>query len=186
MSHIDVDELHPAPVNVFRLWHIFMERVNPMVKVIHAPSMQPYLQEAANSGRNIPNNVVALIFSIYTVSVVALEDEECQTILGWTKKYAFHKFSTGVRAALHKLGFLVNYDLVTLQALVLYTVCLLNPQIFLFLHHVHHANTRSIDCTSGPLRQARLLGPMRHGLTISPQDGSPPRWRDHGLVTLRN
>ncbi|KAJ2901661.1 hypothetical protein MKZ38_001574 [Zalerion maritima] len=121
---VDLDGLHPDPVNVFRLWHTFLERVNPLTKVIHVPTMQPYFQEAASPTRNIPRNIEALLFATYAIAVVSLEEEECVSILGYTRKQAYRRFSTGVRCALHKLGFLVNYDLVTVQALVLWQTSL--------------------------------------------------------------
>ncbi|KAK4071558.1 transcriptional regulator family: Fungal Specific TF [Purpureocillium lilacinum] len=38
---INVEDLQPEPVHVFRLWQLFLDRVNPLTKIIHVPTVQP-------------------------------------------------------------------------------------------------------------------------------------------------
>lgn len=121
-STTNLEELHPQPAHVFRLWQIFLERVNPLTKVIHVPSVQPMLVEAASSRANIPRNIEALLFSIYLLAAVALTEEECIERFGYTKDEAYGRFSKGCRSALMRIGILKNYDLVVLQAMVLFLV----------------------------------------------------------------
>ncbi|KAI8622861.1 hypothetical protein F5Y19DRAFT_468955 [Xylariaceae sp. FL1651] len=116
----NVDDFRPSAAHAFRLWQTFLERVNPLTKVIHVPSVQPKLVEATTNPASIPKNVEALLFSIYVMAVVALNERECQEQLGCTKDEAYHRFSTGCRIALMRIGILKTYDLVVLQALVLY------------------------------------------------------------------
>lgn len=117
-------DMHPEPAHVFRLWQTFLERVNPLTKVIHVPSVQPLVVEAATNQGSLPKNVEALLFSIYTAAAVALSESECVAILGVSKDEAFNRFSRGARVAMMRIGILHRYDLVVLQALVLYLVCL--------------------------------------------------------------
>ncbi|KAI1444582.1 fungal-specific transcription factor domain-containing protein [Annulohypoxylon stygium] len=119
-SDANLEELHPQPAHVFRLWQIFLERVNPLTKVIHVPTVQPLLVEAATSRENVPKNVEALLFSIYLMATVSLSDDECVERFGFTKVEAYNRYSKGCRSALMRIGILKNYDLVVLQALVLY------------------------------------------------------------------
>ncbi|KAI1391259.1 fungal-specific transcription factor domain-containing protein [Hypoxylon trugodes] len=118
-SNINLQELHPQPAHVFRLWQIFLERVDPITKVIHVPTVQPLLVEAATSRANIPKNIEALLFSIYLMAAVSLTDEECVERFGYSRETAYNRFSTGCRSALMRIGILKNYDLVVLQAMVL-------------------------------------------------------------------
>jgi hypothetical protein len=118
----NLEELQPDPVHIFRLWQIFTSRVNPLTKVIHVPTLQPYFAEATSGAQNLPKNVEALLFAIYTLATVSMSPEECITILGYSKEVALNRFSAGVRHALHRVGFLKTYDLETLQALVIYLV----------------------------------------------------------------
>ncbi|KAI0525711.1 fungal-specific transcription factor domain-containing protein [Xylaria bambusicola] len=116
----NVEDYRPSPAHAFRLWQTFLEKVNPLTKVIHVPSVQPKLVEATTDPSSIPKNVDALLFSIYAMGVVALNEKECQQQLGCGKEEAYQRFSTGCRIALMRIGILKTYDLVVLQALVLY------------------------------------------------------------------
>ncbi|RYP65547.1 hypothetical protein DL769_006293 [Monosporascus sp. CRB-8-3] len=121
---LDLKELHPPPAHVFILWQKFLDRVNPLTKVIHVPTLQPMVAEAATNIDSVPKNVEALLFSIYTMATVSLSDEECMTFLGYPKKDAVERFSMGARVALTRIDILKHYDLVILQALVLYMTSL--------------------------------------------------------------
>ncbi|KAJ8110219.1 hypothetical protein ONZ43_g5929 [Nemania bipapillata] len=116
----NVEEYRPSPAHAFRLWQTFLEKVNPLTKVVHVPSVQPKLVEATTNPGSIPKNVEALLFSIYAVAVAALDERECRQQLGCAKEEAYQRFSTGCRIALMRIGILNTYDLVVLQALVLY------------------------------------------------------------------
>ncbi|KAI0969786.1 fungal-specific transcription factor domain-containing protein [Xylaria arbuscula] len=115
-----VEDYRPSPAHAFRLWQTFLERVNPLTKVIHVPSVQPKLVEATTDPDSIPKNVEALLFSIYVMAVASLNEKECQQQLGCAKEEAYQRFSTGCRIALMRIGILKTYDLVVLQALLLY------------------------------------------------------------------
>lgn len=123
-SSLDLQDMVPSAVQIFRLWQVFLERVNPITKLIHVPTLQPIVIEAAANHRNVPHNVQALLFSIYLISVVSLSKAETKQMLDMTKEEALKKFTAGVKAALTKTDFLKHYDMVTLQALVLYLISL--------------------------------------------------------------
>lgn len=119
---LNLCDVYPEPVHVFRLWQIFLERVNPVCKVIHVPSVQPHVVEAASGTWHVPPNYKPLLFSIFTMGVVALSEVECRQTLGMPRETALKKFSAGTRAALMEVNFMSTYDLCILQALVLYLV----------------------------------------------------------------
>ncbi|KAH8650777.1 fungal-specific transcription factor domain-containing protein [Ilyonectria robusta] len=121
---VDLDDPVPLPIQVFRLWQIFVDRVNPVTKLIHVPTLQPILIIAITDHATIATKYQALLFAIYLASVVSMSDKETMTMLGICKDEAIRRFAVGVKTALTKVNFLVNYDITTLQALVLYLVCL--------------------------------------------------------------
>lgn len=120
---VELRDLHPPAAHTFFLWQKFLDRVNPLTKVIHVPTLQPMVAEAATNLDTIPKNVEALLFSIYTMAAVSLTDDESLAFLGYSKKEAVERFSRGVRVALTRMDILKHYDLITLQAMVLYMVC---------------------------------------------------------------
>lgn len=117
-----IEDLQPDPVHVFRLWQLFLDRVNPLTKVIHVPTLQPYIMEAASNMDNIPLNYQALLFSVFSMAVVALSEAEAVQMLGMSRDDALRKFSLGTKVALNKFNFLKNYDMAVLQSLLLYLV----------------------------------------------------------------
>ncbi|PWI64315.1 hypothetical protein PCL_11286 [Purpureocillium lilacinum] len=117
---INVEDLQPEPVHVFRLWQLFLDRVNPLTKIIHVPTVQPYVMEAATRISNVPLQHQALLFSIYTMAVVSMSQHECEEWLGLSRDAALQRFSLGAKLSLLRFSFLKNYDMAVLQALVLF------------------------------------------------------------------
>ncbi|ROT38976.1 hypothetical protein SODALDRAFT_149802 [Sodiomyces alkalinus F11] len=123
-SAIELEDVAPSPVQVFRLWQVFLERINPLTKLVHVPSLQPLVIEAAANHRNVPNNIQCLLFAIYLVCTVSLSESECRQMLDTSKDEALKTFTAGVKSALTRVNFMKHYDMVTLQALVLYLISL--------------------------------------------------------------
>lgn len=121
---LSLEDLQPSPAHIFRLWQVYTERVNPLTKIIHVPSVQPYLVEAAANPAKLPNNIQALLFSIYTLATVSMTADECQSLFGCSRDDALRRFSSGTHLALNQAEFLRNHDLETLQALLIYLVAL--------------------------------------------------------------
>lgn len=118
----NAEDLSPSPTHIVRLWQIYLDRCNPLTKIIHVPTVQPYLLQATGTSPQLPKNVDALLFSIYTLATVTMSKEECEELLGMPRNKALGRFSQGVRLALTRMGFLKTHDLFTLQALVIYLV----------------------------------------------------------------
>ncbi|KAF7544306.1 hypothetical protein G7Z17_g10061 [Cylindrodendrum hubeiense] len=119
-SSRSIEDLQPDPVHIFRLWQLFLDRVNPLMKVIHVPSVQPYVMDATTNMDSIPVNYQALLFSVFTMAAVSLTEKECKQMLGCTRDEAIRRFTMGTKLALQKFNFLKNYDMVVLQSLLLY------------------------------------------------------------------
>ena len=124
-SNRSIEDHQPDPVHIFRLWQLFVDRVNPLTKIIHVPSVQPFALEMATDVNKIPLNYQALMFSIFTMATVSLSETECLQMLGTTRDEALRRYTIGTKLALTKFNFLKNYDMVALQALLLYLVRLL-------------------------------------------------------------
>ncbi|KAM4066389.1 fungal specific transcription factor [Hirsutella rhossiliensis] len=120
LATVNLDDLQPDPIHGFKLWQLFLDRVNPLTKVIHAPTVQPYVMEAATSIRNVPLHCQALLFSIYNMAVISLSEAECVQTFGFSRDQAIQRFTAGTKAALSRFNFLKNYNMSVLQALVLY------------------------------------------------------------------
>ncbi|KAJ4288256.1 hypothetical protein N0V88_007446 [Collariella sp. IMI 366227] len=89
----------PEPTHISELWRAYQERVNPLTKILHVPTVDPLLKRAIHSPTHVPKNVEALLYSIFLMATVSMTPDEC----------------------LDKLG---PYDMTSLQALVIYLVSL--------------------------------------------------------------
>lgn len=123
-SNSSVLDAWPGAALVFKLWQIFLDRVNPFTKVIHVHSFQPHVVEATNGTQGLPENIMALLLSIFLMAVVAMSEEECLNTLKKTKEVAVASFSSGIRQIMRQLNFMRTNDLVILQSLCLYLVSL--------------------------------------------------------------
>ncbi|CEJ56032.1 hypothetical protein PMG11_02258 [Penicillium brasilianum] len=117
----ELSTLHPEPVHIFRLWQVYIENVNPLLRVTHTPTLQGRIIEAASNLTNVTPALEALMFSIYSMAVLSL-GEDCQTLFGIPKDELLRKFQFGCQQALLKCGFLRSADRDCLTALYLYLV----------------------------------------------------------------
>jgi hypothetical protein len=124
-TNADLSTLHPEPVQIFRLWQIYLDNVNPLLKVTHIPSLQGRIIETASNVTNINPTLEALMFSIYCMAILSLSVDDCQTIFGSSRKDLLTKFQFGCQQALLNSSFLRSGDRDCLTALYLYLVSLL-------------------------------------------------------------
>ena len=121
--------LHPRPEHIFKLWSIFQERVNPLSKIIHAPTVQNTLLNAAFNINTIDRHFEVLMFGIYATATLSLSDEESEQLFGQERMTLFAHYLHGARQTLMVSRFMGTADLTVLQAFLLYIVsCLLLSQ----------------------------------------------------------
>lgn len=114
--------VHPSPVIIFRLWQTFLDNVNSLIKMLHAPSVQQQLLDATSNLDEIPKNLEALMFAIYAMATVAMTDEACMKLFGEERFVVLQRFQADTRQALQNAEYLRSSDLVVLQAFVLLLV----------------------------------------------------------------
>lgn len=116
-------EFRFLPSQIFHLWKIFLNRVHPVTKILHAPSTQLHVVEAAcTSGSGLSDATQALLFSIYNAALFTLSNDECLEFLGRPKRQVSQSCVKALRVRLRRANFLRSVSLTTLQALVLYLV----------------------------------------------------------------
>lgn len=119
---VDASALHPDPVQIFRLWQIYLDNVDPLLKVTHTHSLQPRIIEAASNVANTPRTLQALMFSIYCIGIRSVTTEECRSLFGSSKEQLLIEYQYGCRQALWASKFLQSDNRDCLTALFLYLV----------------------------------------------------------------
>jgi hypothetical protein len=120
--NVDLSTLHPEQVQIFRLWQIYEENINPLLKVTHTPTLQAHIIDAASDVANISPTLEALLFSIYCVSILSLAEDKCRTLFGSPRKDLLINYQFGCQQALLKCKVLRSSDRDCLTALYLYLV----------------------------------------------------------------
>lgn len=113
---------HPAVTQLFQLWQVFLNNVDPIVKLFHAPSVQRMVLEAASDLASISRSTEALLFTIYLSAITSMDEESCQRVLYRSKSDLVVRFSKAAEQALVNADFLKSTNIVVLEALTLYLV----------------------------------------------------------------
>lgn len=114
--------LHPDPVHIFRLWHVYMDNVNPIFKITHSPTVQQQIIEASGNLGELSPALEALMFGIYSSAILSMSNEECIPIFGEDRDTLILRYRNGCQQALINASFLRTSDLQVLVALFLYLV----------------------------------------------------------------
>jgi hypothetical protein len=113
---VNLQGLHPPGVHIFKHWQLYMENVNPVSKIVHTPSFQKTLLNAAMDLGNVDKETETLLFAIYFGSVVSLTDEECLNTFGESQVVLQGRYHFCTQQALKNAGLLKTSDIRVLQA----------------------------------------------------------------------
>lgn len=163
--------LHPSPLHIFKLWQTFLQNVNPLIKLLHVPTAQQQILDAADNLPGVSKEFEALMFCIYCLAVVSLGEKEAQDSFGEEKTVLLSRYRRGAQLALAKAGLLRASSMVVMQAFLLYLVCFDQcsssnywPEVFSHIKACHACLFRHRIC----------LVSVRRGSANGPADRSPP------------
>ncbi|KAF2718657.1 putative C6 transcription factor [Polychaeton citri CBS 116435] len=120
----DLSASHPEQLQVFRLWQVYLDNVNPLLKVTHTPTLQVRIINAASNVADIPPPLEALMFSIYCVSIMTLTEDDCQKMFSHSRKDLLTHYQVKCQQGLHNCKVLRSGDRDCLTALFLYLVAI--------------------------------------------------------------
>lgn len=158
-SVLSLRKLHPPPEQVLTFWNIYKTNVDPVLKLLHIPTMEKSILSAAYDMDHISKAQEALVFSIYFASITTLSEDQCAA-LGVERQTCLHKYRFATEQAFARCSFLSTQELVVLQAFLLFLVCVRRTD-----------DSRYVWTMTGLLiRLAQALGVHRDGATfdISP------------------
>lgn len=121
-ANVELSALHPSQVQVFKLWQVYLDNVNPLLKVTHTPTLQARIIDAAGDVANISPPLEALMFAIYCIAVFSLSDDDCRISFGTPRQDVLRAYQLGAREALLRCDFLRSADRDCLTAFHLYLV----------------------------------------------------------------
>lgn len=133
-----ITHLHPSAIQIFQLWQMYLDNVNPLLKICHAPSLQAQIVGAGVNLTKIPRPLEALMFSVYLIAVKSMKDEEVQSTLGEPKSTVLDRYYQASQQALVNAGFMRSNELMVLQAFILCLVSMMNYQYVTHISYTDH------------------------------------------------
>ncbi|KAL4787516.1 hypothetical protein BJX76DRAFT_354225 [Aspergillus varians] len=115
-----VASLHPSLALGQTYWKIFLERVDPLIKVVHRPSASRILRNGLDNPTSLNEGQGALLQVIYLACVSAMDAADIQSSLQMSKSTARSTYRMAAEQALARAGFLTTNDWTIMQALVLF------------------------------------------------------------------
>lgn len=103
-----------------RLFQIYESRVDTVVKVFHLPTILEQLQQETS----LPPRLRALELAILLLATCTLHEHECIQDYGVGKSELVTELKAKLEGGLDAINWLIDNDIVTMQALVLYVVSL--------------------------------------------------------------
>lgn len=123
-QNVDMLSLHPLPNQIPLYWEAYKDRVDPLVKVLHIPTIEPTVLSAASHLSNLSKGFEALLFAIYYGAVTSLLPHDCLLKFGEEKSVLLSRYRFAVEQALARANFLTTEEAIVLQALVIFLICL--------------------------------------------------------------
>lgn len=116
--------LHPPEHQARQFWNIYKENVEPLVKVLHVPTFEPTILNAAANIEKVSKGLEAWLFVIYYGAVTSISPAECRNKWGEERSTLLTRFRFGLEQALARANFLYCDEILILQAFVVYLIVL--------------------------------------------------------------
>lgn len=93
-SDVDLKPLHPLPSQIPFYWQTFLENVQPLVKLLHTPTMSKVIKEVQNNLDSLSRSTEALMFAIYFATITSMNASEVsfKAVLRWSFLLTLFRF----------------------------------------------------------------------------------------------
>ncbi|KAF1734080.1 Bikaverin cluster transcription factor bik5 [Beauveria bassiana] len=117
---------HPGLSQSVALFETFKQNVAPVVHIFHMPTLNTFYWDAAASPESLGCNAEALLFAIYYSTVISMESQQCEELLGFSRAAAVKHYQFAVEQAMARADLLNTQSVVLIQAAVLFLSALRN------------------------------------------------------------
>ena len=118
----------PSRLAADRLIKQYFTAVHPIAQILHRPSFELEYEnfwDEVSLGIEPPSSVQAIIFATMFSGVVSMEESIIWRDFGASKESLIENFKLGTETALGRAHFLRTTKVETLQAFVMYLVCVI-------------------------------------------------------------
>jgi hypothetical protein len=121
-SITDVQSCHPSRWQALQLWQTFLNNVDPIIKILHVPTVQVTICTAINNPGDTENDFNALLFAIYFAATTSLSPADAVNLFGQDRSTTLARFKQGLEHSLAGANILDSPSLRSLQAMTIYIV----------------------------------------------------------------
>ena len=75
-SDVNLKALHPLPSQIPFYWQTFLDNVQPLAMILHAPTMSKVIKQVQTNLDSLSKSTEALMFSIYFATITSMYAEE--------------------------------------------------------------------------------------------------------------
>ncbi|OCL15024.1 putative C6 transcription factor [Glonium stellatum] len=148
--------LRPSFQILPKLREIYVDRVDPLMKILHLPTFWAALINGLRHPQDLSKSLEAAIFAFCLATVSTLKEAECQNIFGVQKSGMYSRYRLATRQALVNAGFLSTSNPMTLRAYAMFMMGVRNS---------YRCDTQFI-LSGVAIRLARKMGLHRDGTSL--------------------
>lgn len=78
-ADVDLRSLHPLPSQIPYMWQVYQENVDPIVKVLHVPTVDKLVKETRKNLDSLTPANEALMFAIYFAAITSMDEADVST-----------------------------------------------------------------------------------------------------------
>ncbi|KAF5027120.1 hypothetical protein F66182_785 [Fusarium sp. NRRL 66182] len=119
-ADVNLEKCRPLPSHIPFLWSVYQENVEPLIKVLHVPTMEPIIRDARKNHEQLSPENQALVWAIYYAAITSLEPDEVRANLGANREDVLAQYRFAVEQSLAKANFLNASDISIIQAFVIF------------------------------------------------------------------
>jgi len=121
-ADVDLLTCHPPASHAPHLWATYQDRVEPILKILHVPTMDEIMKVARQTPERLSRGHEALVFAVYFSAVVAMEPGELLAEFNADKETLLRQYRFALEVALARANFLFTSELAVLQAFTLFLI----------------------------------------------------------------
>ncbi|CAG9945840.1 unnamed protein product, partial [Clonostachys rosea f. rosea IK726] len=110
----------PLPSQVPYLWQVYVDNVDPFIKILHVPSMGKIIKQAKGKFDSLSEGLRALMYAISLAAITSLDEIEVQENFDESKESMTAWLLSNTERALSDAGVLETTDIHVIQAFFIY------------------------------------------------------------------
>jgi hypothetical protein len=116
-------DFYPDTQLALRLWNVYVKSVDPVLKILHIPTVQSTVVETILDPKSAQSCIVALTYAIFFAAVTALcHDDNELIVLPCDKPVLLKRYKKSLDQLLMATELMNRPELMSLQALAIYAV----------------------------------------------------------------